>query len=78
MSDPLWQPSAEQIAAANLTRFTRQLEENWGVELADYAALHRFSIEEMEKFWTSLWDFSQVVSETRGERVLVDGDRIQT
>ncbi|MDP6390193.1 MAG: acetoacetate--CoA ligase [Alphaproteobacteria bacterium] len=76
MSDPLWQPSAEQIAAANLTRFTRQLEENWGVELADYAALHRFSIEEMEKFWTSLWDFSQVVSETRGERVLVDGDRM--
>jgi acetoacetyl-CoA synthetase len=76
VSDPLWQPSAEQIAAANLTRFTRQLEENWGVELADYAALHRFSIEEMEKFWTSLWDFSQVVSETRGERVLVDGDRM--
>ena len=76
VDEPLWQPSAERIAAANLTQFTREIEESWGVELADYAALHRFSIDEMEKFWTSLWDFSRVVAETRGERVLVDGGKM--
>ena len=38
--------------------------------------VHRFSIEEMEKFYLSLWDFCGVIAETRGERVLVDGDRM--
>ena len=37
---PLWQPSKERIAAANLTRFMREVEALWGVRCADYAALY--------------------------------------
>ena len=76
MSEPLWQPSADRIANANITGFTRRLEADWGVSLPDYPALHAFSIDEMEKFWSTVWDFCGVVAETKGERILIDGDKM--
>ncbi|MGE4218993.1 MAG: acetoacetate--CoA ligase [Alphaproteobacteria bacterium] len=76
MTDPLWQPSAGRIAAANITAFMRAVEDRWNSVIPDYDALHRFSLDEMEKFYLSLWDFCGVIAETRGERVLVDGDRM--
>jgi acetoacetyl-CoA synthetase len=76
VSEPLWQPSADRIANANITGFTRRLEADWGVSLPDYPALHAFSIDEMEKFWSTVWDFCGVVAETKGERILIDGDKM--
>jgi acetoacetyl-CoA synthetase len=70
MDKPLWRPSPERIAKSNLTAFTHKVEAEWSVRLPDYASLHRFSVEEMEKFWVSLWDFCGVVAETRGNVVL--------
>ncbi len=76
MTAPLWQPSPERIADANLTAFMARVERDWGVALDDYDALHDWSVAELEKFWTSVWDFCGVVAETRGTRVLVDGDKM--
>ena len=49
MSEPLWKPSAERIAKANISVFRRKLELDWGVSLPNYTALHAFSLDEMEK-----------------------------
>ena len=76
MTQPLWQPGAEQIAAANLTRFMQEAGRRWKRPLGDFEALRRWSVEHREEFWVSLWDFCGVISETRGERVLVDGNRM--
>jgi acetoacetyl-CoA synthetase len=76
MTTPLWQPSAEQIAAANLTRFMKEAGARWKRSIKDFAELRRWSVEEREEFWVSLWDFCGVVAETRGERVLIDGDKM--
>ncbi|GAB1392872.1 acetoacetate--CoA ligase [Rhodocyclaceae bacterium] len=71
MTDPmLWQPSAERIAAANLTAFATKTGQP-----ADYAALHRWSIEQPEAFWSQVWDFCEVRGE-KGSRVLTDGDKM--
>ena len=70
MAGPLWRPNAERIANANMCAFKRKLAADWHVALDDYAALHRFSILEMEKFWLTLWDFCGVVAETRGTRAM--------
>ena len=76
MSEPLWRPSADRIADANITAFARQLESDWGVALPDYPSLHAFSLNEMENFWSTVWDFCDVVAETKGERIMLDGDRM--
>ncbi|MDH3919380.1 MAG: acetoacetate--CoA ligase [Rhodospirillales bacterium] len=70
MTDPLWQPSTERIEAANLTAFMGQVEHDWGASCQGYGELYDFSITEMEKFWSSVWDFCGVIAERRGRVVL--------
>jgi len=71
----MWQPSAERIAAANLTAFMAQAASRWSRLFPDYAALHRWSIEHPEEFWASLWEYGGVIGDM-GATVVVDGDRM--
>ncbi len=74
MSKPLWQPSAERIAASQLARFVQALPADApGVD--DYEALWSWSVEHPETFWRAVWDYCGVVGEP-GERVLADADRM--
>ena len=72
---PVWIPSPERVAGANLTHFMRAAGVRWNRTFSDYASLHRWSIEHREEFWVSLWEFSKVYG-IRGETVLVNGDRM--
>src|SRR5512134_3322389 len=70
MDQPLWRPSPDRIAAANLTAFMEAGRGRWGVAVPDYPALHRWSVERPEQFWVSVWDFCGVIAGTRGDTVL--------
>ncbi len=76
MNEPLWTPPPERIRGANLTRYLAMLKDRHGLAFPDYPALHRWSVEHREMFWTSVWDFTGVVAEARGDTVLADGDRM--
>ena len=76
MSDVLWRPSPEQVANANLTRFAAMARERHGVSAGDYAALHRWSIEDRAAFWSAVWDYGTVIGDRGDGPVLVDGDRM--
>jgi acetoacetyl-CoA synthetase len=71
----LWEPSAARVAQANITAFARRVEARHGVGLPDYASLWRWSIQAREAFWREVWDDGGVIG-GRGERALVDGDRM--
>ena len=73
---PIWTPSPESVARANMTRFMALANQRFDAGAADYDSLWRWSIESPEAFWTAVWDFCGIRAETRGERVLVDGDRM--
>jgi acetoacetyl-CoA synthetase len=70
---PLWRPSQADIDGSAMTAFARRASRIAGRHLGDYGALHGWSIEDREAFWSLVWDFCGVVGE-RGERVIVDGD----
>ncbi|WP_312467755.1 MULTISPECIES: acetoacetate--CoA ligase [Brucella] len=70
-SQPLWQPDAKRIAASNLEQFRVRAEKLTAQSLADYQALHRWSIEDRSAFWTLIWDFCEIIGE-RGETALID------
>jgi acetoacetyl-CoA synthetase len=76
MSEPLWTPSPERVAQANVTRFAAMVAERHGVAVDDYAALHAWSVAHPALFWDAFWDFAGIVAQTKGERVLLDGDRM--
>ena len=44
---------------------------------ADYPALHRWSIEDPEAFWTALWRFCEIRSNRNCKTVLSEGKRMQ-
>jgi acetoacetyl-CoA synthetase len=73
---PLWTPSRERVAGANLTRFAARYRPGAG-----YDELWRWSLEEREAFWPAVWEFCGVVAEERAggppwETVLEGGDRM--
>ncbi|CAN5607569.1 acetoacetate--CoA ligase [soil metagenome] len=51
MDKPLGAPSASRFAAAAMTRFRQDAQRATGRSLPDYAALHRWSVEEPAAFW---------------------------
>jgi acetoacetyl-CoA synthetase len=65
---PLWQPSAERIAAARLSSFMAAVRRRWQVDCGDYASLWRWSVDQPEAFWTSVWEECRVLGE-RGSSV---------
>ena len=70
MPDVLWRPTPEQIAGANITKYTEWLERTRGRCFADYEALWRWSVTELEAFWESIWEYFHVDAATPYERVL--------
>jgi acetoacetyl-CoA synthetase len=60
VSAPLWQPTAEQVERAQWTSFRRRAEAHTGRDLADPAALHRWSIDDPATFWELVWSFAEI------------------
>jgi acetoacetyl-CoA synthetase len=64
MDRPLWQPSPDRVARANLTRFIERARVA-GAPVSDYAALYRWSVSHPAEFWPLVWQFTGVISEVR-------------
>jgi acetoacetyl-CoA synthetase len=78
LSAPLWQPSAERIAATRMTAFMKEASRRWDRTFAghtDYAGLHRWSIEHPDEFWSLVWDFGTVCGE-KGRTVVTDREKM--
>ncbi|MBG0840664.1 acetoacetate--CoA ligase [Ectopseudomonas toyotomiensis] len=73
MQQPLWTPSAERIAASRMDAFRRFINDRHALRLADYPALHAWSVEQREAFWQAIVDFFQIHFHAPAELVLCEG-----
>ncbi len=81
---PLWSPSAEQVAEANVTRFIAQAVRPLGGAAAvvrDSKSLYAWSIAHPEQFWPAVWRFTGVIAADRSgaepwAEVLVGAERM--
>ncbi|AKA23959.1 acetoacetate--CoA ligase [Pseudomonas chlororaphis] len=73
MSDILWQPSAERISKTRMEAFRRLVNHRHDLQIADYPALHQWSIEQREAFWQAIVDFFDVEFHAPPSAVLVEG-----
>ena len=73
---PLWQPAPERVAITNMTRFARDASLRWRRTFKDYADLHRWSVEEPEEFWISIWDWTGVIGAGDADPVVVDYEQM--
>jgi acetoacetyl-CoA synthetase len=70
--EKLWEPSPEAIERSAMTAYARWLERERGVATDGYDALWRWSVTELEDFWASIWDYFEVISNSRPATVLAE------
>ena len=68
--EKLWEPSAELVERARMTEYMRWLEAERGLRFDGYDELWRWSVDDLEGFWSSIWDFFDVQADGGYERVL--------
>jgi acetoacetyl-CoA synthetase len=73
MPQPLWTPTAERIAATRMTAFRQFINQRHALELADYLALHAWSLSERAAFWQAIADFFEIRFHSPASTVLLEG-----
>ncbi len=68
--EKLWDPPAELVERARMTEYMRWLATERGLELDGYDDLWRWSVDDLEGFWASIWDFFGVQADGGYDRVL--------
>lgn len=58
---PLWKPTPEMIEVANLSKFINYVNREYGTTFSNYSELYEWSVNEIEAFWKSLWDYSKII-----------------
>jgi len=66
----IWRPSKASIDASNMSAYMAWLSESRGLEFDGYDSLWKWSTEDLEGFWSSIWEYTEVVSSEPCERVL--------
>ncbi len=66
----LWEPSTAFQDATMLTAYLRWLERERGLRFADYEALWRWSVDDLEAFWSSVVDYYEIPLGGAWSRVL--------
>jgi acetoacetyl-CoA synthetase len=68
--DVLWTPPPDTRTTTQLGRYMDFLRDERGHDFAEYEELRQWSVEDLEGFWGSIWDFFRVRAHTPPERVL--------
>ena len=68
----LWQPSQERLEQAGLSRYMRWLKDHKGLDFSDYHALWQWSVDQIEDFWESIWQYYEIKSSAPYTRVLAE------
>ena len=76
MLEPMWQPSAERASASNLAAFIDWQQTERRRIFSNYAELHSWSVSNQPAFWSDFWDWAGIISEKKGERILIDAEKM--
>lgn len=74
MNTILWRPDDERIANAPVTAFRHFVNERHQLALENYTQLHAWSVSATADFWSAMWDFNGIVCDTKGDRIIDNGD----
>ncbi|MFI6015612.1 acetoacetate--CoA ligase [Streptomyces sp. NPDC051243] len=68
MSTPFFTPDPQTAAASRIAEFARRQ----GIDPDDYAALHQWSVTDLEGFWGAVWEYFDIDADTPYEQVLAE------
>ncbi len=70
MEKPFWTPTADQIRSSNMTEFMNFVNTKFGHRFVSYDELYHWSVDNVEQFWETVWDHSEIIHSQKYESVL--------
>src|ERR671914_62208 len=68
----LWQPAQDARQTTRIGRYLDWLARERGLDFGDYGAAWRWSVDDTDAFWSSVWEFFDVLSRTPHDATLAD------
>ncbi|MGH9212907.1 MAG: acetoacetate--CoA ligase [Acidimicrobiales bacterium] len=72
----LWSPGPDVVASSRIGRYLAWLADGQGLVFDRYDELWRWSVDDLEAFWGSIWDYFELRSATPPDRVLSGRSRM--
>lgn len=69
----LWTPSERRKERSRLAAYQRWLAESRGLEFAEYEQLWQWSVDDIEGFWASVWEYFEIAARRPYTQVLAPG-----
>ena len=66
----LWQPSQQWVDNSNLHKYRIWLKQHRNLEFSSYQELRRWSLEHLDDFWQTIWDYFKIEASTPPTAVL--------
>jgi acetoacetyl-CoA synthetase len=67
----LWQPNQERLAKAKITAYMASLAQD-GRHFSNYEELWQWSVDDLQGFWQSIWEYFDVKSSHPYQQVLAN------
>ncbi len=75
MSKLLWKPDNKVIENANITKFIKYINNKHKLNITDYYELYDFSVNELDRFWEAIWEYSNIVHSVKYDSIVTDADK---
>jgi acetoacetyl-CoA synthetase len=72
LPEELWAPTAAVQAQAKITRYIDWLARERGHSFATYGDLWQWSVDDVDGFWMSIWDYFDIAAATPPRRAIAD------
>ena len=76
MAKLLWEPSQDRIKSTNMYAFMQTVNKIFNKDFSDYDALYGWSVENLEDFWKTAWDFLDIKASEKYEKVIENQDKM--
>ena len=76
MKIPLWQPSEQRIKSTNMYRFMTLVNERFNKEFTEYTGLWEWSVENLEDFWSTAWEFLDIKASVPYTKAIDNQDKM--
>ncbi|MFD2044232.1 acetoacetate--CoA ligase [Ornithinibacillus salinisoli] len=66
----LWEPQDSQRNQSNIYQYMNWLKENKKLHFQDYQSLWKWSVDEIDTFWETIWEYFNIQSQDRYQTIL--------
>ncbi|HLR69408.1 MAG TPA: acetoacetate--CoA ligase [Virgibacillus sp.] len=66
----LWEPTHNRMQQSNIYAYMKWLKQHKELDFQDYHSLWKWSVDELEDFWASIWDYFDIQSNKPYQNVL--------